>query len=186
MTTSARTSLRRDERGTSLILALVFVFAIGMVLIAIGGLAANALLTTSNARSQRTTAADAETAVTIAMQYIRYTPTPESPPSCLPPSPTVPSSDPRLSQTNPVQVDCTISVAPTDARTRVVEFYACAWGTVSLQSCETSDLLLHAEIVYNDLNEQGVDDCFTVPVVTTTSCGMDMSVDLWDVIGADT
>ena len=40
---------RRDDQGTSLILALVFIFAIGMILVAVGGLAANALLNTSNA-----------------------------------------------------------------------------------------------------------------------------------------
>ena len=63
---------RRDEKGATLILALVFIFAIAMILVAVGGLAANALLNTSNARSQRTTIQDADNAVTIAMDYVRY------------------------------------------------------------------------------------------------------------------
>ena len=64
----------RDERGTTLVLAIVFVFITATILVAVGGLAANALLNSSTARVQRTTTEDAATAVTVAMQYLRYNP----------------------------------------------------------------------------------------------------------------
>ncbi len=188
MMTRRHSSLRRDETGTSLILALVFVFAIGMVLVALGGLAANALLNTSNSRAERTSAQDAENAITIAMQYLRYNPAPDpdAAPSCLPPNPTILSADPNNSATNPVQVYCTVTVSPTEPQTRVVEFYACGWGS-SVSACETSNLILQAEVVYNDLNVQGIDDCYVEGSTTvTTSCGMTMNVDLWNVVSADT
>jgi hypothetical protein len=174
---------RRDERGTSLILALVFIFAVGMVLVAVGGLAANALLNTNNADAERTSAQDAENAVTIAIQYVRYLPALPSPSLCLPPGSTIPSSG-QGNGANNLEVYCTTTVQQTNSRTRVVEFYACPSGT-SPVNCGTSPLL-HAEVSYNDLNSQGVDDCYVEGGATvTTSCGTAMNVDLWDVTGAD-
>lgn len=182
-----RASHQQDDRGTSLILALVFVFAVGVVLVAVGGLAANALLNTNNARVQRTSAEDAETAVNIAMQYVRYIPAGALPslPYCLPQNPTIWSSNPGVKTANPVQVDCTID---TTATSRVVDFYACPTGQPS-SSCETSNFMLHAQVSYSDLNAEGQDNCYTEPgppeVNITTSCGTSMSLDLWDIPGAD-
>ncbi len=171
---SLRPSSERDDRGASLILALVFVFVIGMVLVAVGGLAANALLNTSNARAQRTSTGDAEAAVTIAMQYLRYNPAPDPAvsPSCLPPNSTIPSSDPRVSSDNPFKVVCTLALAPTSPQTRVVDFYACLSGGVTSQlACQTS-AVLHAQVTYNDLNADGIDDCYTaVPVTSRRAAG---------------
>jgi hypothetical protein len=46
---------------------------------------------------------------------------------------------------------------------------------------------LHAQVVYNDLEANGYDGCHAAePVAVTTSCGIEMNVDLWDVVGADT
>ncbi len=184
-TMTRRLSVRRDERGTSLILALVFVFAIGLVLVAVGGLAANALLNTSNARAERTSTGDAENAVTIAMQYLRYNPAPAAPPSCLPPSSTIPSSDPGVTAHNPVQVqvDCIVTTTSTG---RLVEFYACPLGASTEPACQTA-ALLHAEVAYDDRNAQDSNniDCYDQPLAVTTSCGTAVNVDLWDVIGAD-
>jgi hypothetical protein len=190
MTPSPTSGRVRDERGTSLILAVVFVFVIGILLVSLGGFAANALLNTSNGRQQRTTTADAENAVTIAMQYLRYTPAATSTlSSCLPPSSTIPSSDPRVNLSHsPVQVYCQQDVFPTQAQSRVVQFYACGWN-VTAANCSVGNqtVLLHAEVAYNDLNPQGVDNCYpiTPPPPVTTSCGMAMTVNTWDVIGAD-
>jgi hypothetical protein len=45
---------------------------------------------------------------------------------------------------------------------------------------------LHAEVAYNDLDADGHDNCYNSPsFVVTTSCGIAMNVDLWDIIGAD-
>ncbi len=180
-------SRARDERGTALVLAVVFVFIVGILIVSLGGVAANAFLTTSNARAQRTSTADAENAVTIAMQYLRYRPVSVTAPSCLPPSAAIPSSDPRVSTAHPpVQVYCTVDFYPTQAQTRVVEFYACAWG-VQFVNCSAGKpaLLLHAEVAYDDLNAQGLANCFNTSPPITFSCGMTMTVNTWDVIGAD-
>ncbi len=175
MTMSPTPCPRRDERGTSLILALVFVFAIGMVLVAVGGLAANALLNTSNARAERTSPARRRDG-----RDDRHAVSPLQPrshsrlgASCLPPNSTIPSSDPTTEQ-RPIRCRsyCTLSVDPDPARTRIVEFYACSSGITSPATCETTGPMLHAEVAYNDLNSQGIDDCYAAePVAVTTSCG---------------
>ena len=165
----------------------MFVFVVAIVLVAIGGLAANALLNTSNIRTQRTSIEDAESAVTVAMQYLRYQP-PSFPPTCAAPSGiTIPSSDPRRTNTNPVQLYCTENVFPTLARTRVLQLYACPTGT-SVTDCTTAkgNVLLHAEVAYDDLDAEAVDNCFVSSAAAVdTSCGLGMNVDIWDVVGAD-
>jgi hypothetical protein len=189
---SRRPSHEHDDRGASLILALVFVFVIGMVLVAVGGLAANALLNTSNARTQRTSTGDAEAAVTVAMQYLRYNPAPDPivpPPSCLPTGSSIPSSDPKVTGDIPMQVDCTWVVNQTSPQTRIVDFFACPLSVTTLSACKSS-ATLHAQVTYNDLIADGSDDCRPAqpplqPSDMTTSCGMKMNVDIWDVIGAD-
>ena len=174
---SRRPSSERDDRGTSLILALVFVFVIGMVLVAVGGLAANALLNTSNARAQRTSTGDAEAAVTIAMQYLRYNPAPD-PASRPRASRRTPPSRPRtpeLADDNPFKVVCTLddSNLAGNARRRLLCLPA---GVTSELGCQSSALVLHAQVAYNDLNADGLDDCYTaVPVLVTTSCGTQMN-----------
>ena len=185
---SRRPSPACDDRGTSLILALVFVFVIGH---GAGSRRWSGRKRTAehDQRSGRTDQyGDADAAVTIAMQYLRYNPAPDPvvAPSCLPPSSTIPSSDPAVNSDNPVQVVCTLAVDPTSSETRVVDFYACPTG-VSQSACDSTATLLHAQVAYNDLNADGIDDCYTaLPVAVTTSCGTEMNVDLWDVIGADT
>ena len=126
MRTLARGARRRDDRGTSLILALVFVFAVSLVLVAVGGLAANALLNTNNNRSQRTATEDAENAINIAMQYVRYHYVPPTSSTCLPAGAQIPSSDPRNTHSfTPVQVYCTQDISPISNPTRIVNFYGC-------------------------------------------------------------
>jgi hypothetical protein len=170
----------RREEGTSLILAMVFVFVISIVLVAVGGLAANALLNTTNLRDQRTTAEDAQSAVTIAMQYLRYNASSAAPaPSCLPPGANILSSGTSGASAQ-LQVSCTVAVSPTSAQTRVVDFYACP--SPGCAPAPGPHVLLHAQVAYNDLNAQGVDDCFSS---ITTSCGMGMDVTIWDVTVAD-
>jgi Tfp pilus assembly protein PilV len=174
----------RGERGTTLILAMVFIFVMAIALVALGGLAANSLLNTSNARVQRTSVEDSEAAVTVAMQYLRYDAAPASYPSCLPPSGVIPSSDPGIATQDPVQVNCTWTVNPTSPQTRRVEFYACPSGAPAANCVSgNSSVLLHAEVIYDDFNPNDhLDDCSGA---VTTSCGIGMDIDLWDVTSAD-
>jgi hypothetical protein len=180
--------VRRDrgEVGTSLILALVFVFVIGIVLVAVGGLAANALLNTSNLRSQRTSATDAESAMTIAMQLARYTYMPPTPPrspvACLPLSSQIPSSDaPRITTVNPISVYCSVAA---NSSGRVVQFYACPQAVIA-SACDTPGelpVLLYAQGTYDDQGASGLEACSRT---TTTTCGIGMDVDVWDLTIAD-
>ena len=83
-------------------------------------------------------------------------------------------------------VYCIQDVSP-QPQTRVVEFYACPTGR-RRSAAQTSGVCpLRARVAYNDLNAQGVDDCYTPPSAApvTTSCGLAMNVQLWDVTGAD-
>ena len=110
-----------------------------------------------------------------------------SPSLCLPPGSTVPSSGSVQRLQQPVEVYCTTTVQQTNSRTRVVEFYACPSGMSPGELWDVGPLCFHAEVSYNDLNAEGVDDCYAegTGVTVTTSCGTAMNVDLWDVTGAD-
>jgi hypothetical protein len=187
MSTVTTRSRRGDDQGTSLILALVFIVVIGVVLVAVGGLAANALLNTNNTRAQRTATEDAENAVTIAMQYLRYHYVPPTTNTCLPAGVQIPSSDPRVSSVTPVQVYCTQNVSSFSSTTRTVNFYACA-PAVSAATCigQPGVRLVFAQVAYNDLNPLGISNCNSTSTPTDTSCGLSMSVETWDVTGADT
>jgi hypothetical protein len=178
---------RHDDRGTSLILAIVFVFVVGVVLVAVGGLSANALLNTNNNRSQRTASVDAENAVTIAMQYLRYNYVPPTTSSCLPSGTNIPSSDPRATGANPLTVYCSQNISPINTPTRTVDFFACS-STVTATQCTSPNgpRLLYAHVTYNDLNPQGIDACnLTTNGTPDSSCGLAMNVQIWDVAGAD-
>ena len=184
MTTRARRD--RGERGAALILAMVFVFAIGLLLVALGRIATGALLTTNNLHSLRTTEGDAETATTIAMRYVRTTFDPAiypGPAACLPPGFSIPSSDPGTNVPNPMVVYCTGNTPNTSGFTRVVDFYACAAGT-PLSNCTVGNaaLLLHAQVAFGDYNFAGLDSCNST---SNATCGVDMSIQSWDVTGAD-
>ena len=101
----------RGERGATLIMAVVFVFVVAISLVAVGGLAANALLHTSNVRAQRTSNEDAATAVTTAMQYLRYNPAPPATP--WPPNPsTLLTCLPRVAPSRPPIIPGPLPLTP--------------------------------------------------------------------------
>jgi hypothetical protein len=186
-----RTDCHGDEGGTTLILAVVFVLVIAIVLVAVGSLAANSLLNSSNARVQRTTTGDADAAVTIAMQYIRYQPQGTcprpgvgTPAIATPPGATIPSADPRLKPaSSAMHVYCTERDPLLGLLSRTVDFYACG-PDVSPDVCTAANgpASLHAEVTYDDVN---LGDLCIAPL--TASCGIEMTVNFWDFgPGADT
>jgi hypothetical protein len=193
MTTGKRCT--RDERGSALILALAFVFAVGLIILALASLTSNSMLGTSNARAQRTSLNDAETAIMTAMQYLRSNyggavyDGGVTPQSCLPPSASLPASDPRVSgQTSTVSLWCIANYNPTSTATRVVDFYACRTNT-TFGTCTTVNslsLLLHAQVAYNDFPASGVPSCGPGPgPASNSTCGTAMTVNTWDIATAD-
>jgi len=189
-------SLRaRDERGSALILALAFVFAVGLLILALASLTSNSMLSTSNARAQRTSLNDAETAIMTAMQYVRsnYGGAPPgvvydggiTQQSCLPQYASLPASDPRVpGQTSTVSLWCVANSNPTSSATRVVDFYACRTNTTfaACTGANPANLLLHAQVSYNDFPASGVPSCGPT---SNSTCGTAMSVNTWDIATTD-
>ncbi len=196
----------RDERGSALILALVFVFAVGLLILALASLTSNSMLSTSNARAQRTSLNDAETATMTAMQYLRTNyagaalPTVATrPQSCLPSGAISPpgsgnvalkSSDPRVSGQSTVSLWCVGNYNPTSSATRVVDFYACRSNTSFTACTNSTNLILRAQVSYNDFPSSGVPSCgptstSTPSTSTPPTCGTAMTVNSWDIASTD-
>jgi hypothetical protein len=188
---STGTPRTRDDRGSALILALAFVFAVGLLILALASLTSNSMLSTSNARAQRTSLNDAETATMTAMQYLRshyggaVYDGGVTQQSCLPPNATLPASDPRVQgQVSTVSLWCVANANPTSAATRVVDFYACRANT-PFPACTGSgatNLLLHVQVSYDDFPASGVPTCGPA---SSSTCGTAMSVNTWDIATAD-
>ena len=173
---------KRDERGASLVLAIVFVFAVGLALVAIGDFATSALRNTADLQSLRSNEANAEAATTVALRYVQTSYTASiysggTPPSCLPSSASLPYA-----------VYCTQSDTPPNGYSRIVDFYACPSGT-SEGSCvptgsvpKPSALFLHAQAAYSDWNFAGQNSCSTA---STATCGAGVTIEKWDVLRSD-
>jgi IPT/TIG domain len=132
----ARTNRARDDVGATLLLALLFLGAIGTIVGAIASWTSNDLNNTLVFNQQRNTQTALTTATNVAIQNIRYTPLigsgqtlNASPPSyCF--GTTSPS---KVTWTNPenagnqivVDVWCSTVWNPTSAQTRIVTFSAC-------------------------------------------------------------
>jgi hypothetical protein len=201
----------RDERGSALVLALIFVVAMGGIILALATFTSNSMLTSTNVRAQRTVLNDAETATVTAMQSLRsnFNGTvdaqgdpggaylgPNTAVSCFSNTVTpagggnvvLPSSNPQSSGSS-VSLYCTGNYNPTSPATRVVDFYACR-ANVSGAACiapGSTQVVLHAQVSYNDFSTAGQNACgpnYTPPMVQT--CGTAMTVNTWDIFTADT
>ena len=154
-------------------------------------------------RSQRTSIQDADNAVTIAMDYVRYNyVTPTSPARLLPAAgfspaagnrtaergleyPVVRSTHQRRQPHGRVLPPGRLANQPTQPASSTST--PAATGTPATQCTGvTGDAIVHARVAYNDLNPQGLDNCFNPPSAPVpTSCGLAMNIQVWDVIGAD-
>jgi hypothetical protein len=174
-----------------LILALVFVFAVGLLILALASLTSNSMLATSNARAQRTSLNDAETATMTAMQYLRSNYGGAvydggiTPQSCLPSTAKLPASDPRVpNQKSTVSLWCVGNANPSSSATRVVDFYACRANTTFplCTAANSTNLILHAQVSYNDFPASGVLSC---DPTSNSTCGTAMTVNTWDIATTD-
>ena len=182
MTTRPTSNAKRDDRGASLILALIFVFAVGLALVAIGGLATTSLRNTSNLQQLRSSESSAEAATTVALRYVQtsyaasiYSHTLTS---CLPGAPGATVDSTVVSCVEP-----TIP-SPPPGYSRLVDFYACPSSTVwSACTAASSSLVLHAQVAYSDWSFTGANACSSSSQAT---CGSGIALESWDVIHADT
>ena len=177
MTPSPTKSSRHDERGASLVLAIIFVFAVGLALVAIGGLATGALRNTSNLQQLRSSEASAEAATTVALRYVQTSYTPSiyagTLTSCLP-----------VGSVSSTVVSCVQTASPPPGYSRIVDFFACPSSTPVLTcTAAAPSLVLHAQVAYSDWNFSGSKSC---SATTQATCGSGIALDRWDVIRADT
>jgi hypothetical protein len=135
----------RDERGSTLILAFVYLVAVGITVTALTGWAANNLNNTGRLSTVRSLQEAARSTTEVALQSIRYTP-------LLQPSQTLNASPPNycwgpgptsgVSNIDGYSVNswCSTVWNPTSAVTRVVTISTCL-STVSAAACANAPYL---------------------------------------------
>jgi hypothetical protein len=148
---------RASEEGAVLILALVFLVAIGLVLMTLVSLAGTNLAVTSNLQAQRNLEYYADALVDGAIQAVRH----EAPSSIT--NPTCPNfaswPSPPAPAGNNLVVDCAMGIPTTGTPPvpsfygRIVEFDACpvASPPLSFSSCQSA-AIVRANVVFNDVS----------------------------------
>ena len=165
----------RDDRGSSLVLALLFLGAIGMIVGAIASWTANDLQNTLVFQTARQTQTALSSASNVAIQSIRYTPMigtagPPASPQTLNANPpaacwgTGTSSPYQTPGLQPVDVWCSTVWNPASAATRVVTVTAC------MQSADNGNATtcinkpgLQTVVTFDDYSSSN-------PVITTVAC----------------
>ena len=185
------TSVRRDEAGSSLVLALVFIFAVGLIIIPVVSLGANAILNNTNLKGQRGNELAADSATNAAVQWVRNACPPGSTQNCVgiysgTPQACLPSNVASMTLDG---VAMTVWCAGTaNTGTRTVSFAACQ-SSVPAAQCGVSapsSALLRAQVTYYDLNPDNSDTCVpSPPAGSSSSCGIALTIDYWDVSTAD-
>lgn len=181
-----------DETGVSLLLALAFLFAIGILVTAVATFAAGAFTTSYNLGQQRALEANAESAATVAIAYERYTYdtvafTGPSNHSCMPSGSTIYPTP--TGTAGRMTVYCSGQSHNGSPDSRVMQFSVCpvsATATSPPASCSQVDL--YATVIFDDLPPNaapGADTCPTIASPGLNTCGIAMTVQSWDVRTAD-
>jgi hypothetical protein len=158
-----------DERGAILVLALVFVLAIGLTVVSLANLATNDTVNSTNLANQRSLEYAADGATSMAVQNVRYSGNPytSSPASCLPNGSSV-----NFGGTS-MWVSCTRQqFNPVSGVTRVINFYACRTAT-----CSSSNAVLQAQVTFDDYSVSNVYAC--TPGGSIATCGTAMTINRW-------
>jgi hypothetical protein len=172
-----------DESGVTLILALVFILAVGLVLVALVYATGGALLNSSNLRNQRAVEYAADGATTMAAQSVRYSGYPFcnlSTGACPGITGTTTSCLPNVNAVTingvSMQVSCSGQIWDSiSGVTRVINFFACQSGT-----CSSTNAVLQAQVTYDDYPVNGPKNCLygqSPPQVST--CGTGMTINSW-------
>lgn len=179
--TSATLVTRRTERGAVLILALVYLLAVSITVIALAGFSMTNLHTTTRFSAARELQDAARSTTELAMQTIRYTP-------LLSTSQTLNASPPSVcwgsGATSGVHnidgysmnVWCSTTWNPTSAATRVVTFSTCV-STLAAAQCAATPYL-KVVVTYDDYPPGGA-EAVTGPCTDWNWCGQGMTVDSW-------
>lgn len=179
--TFARWRRRRGdlERGAILVLALVFVVAVGLVATALATWATNDLNNSKTFTSVEALHSDATGMMKMSVQYMRYNPLISSNQAIGVASPVIacwggtdPTKVPVIDNLQ-VAVWCSTVWNPSSASTRTVTFYACP-ASVPASVCTTPGKTLLTEVVVYDDYPAGVNA--PIQALCTISCGSGMTV----------
>ena len=195
---------RKRDSGSTLILALVFLLATGLLTLALATFAVEANTNTTNVRAVGTVNLNAESVATATVEAIRtsysfpghasttyYTPGATNPSavSCTP-----------TEATTSFVVGCIGYASPGSIQTRIVDLYVCATanvgtGDAGAQACyqtntalansSSSKIALFAEVTYDDLPPNQPAAAASCSSTNSSTCGMTMTIDHWDVRAAD-
>ena len=166
----------RDEKGSSLILALAFMIVTSLVVLSLAGLAKNDLNNTAKFTSAQSLQSAADSATNLAVNTIRYNFMPQtlnaSPPQpCWTTNPT--PSDVTLNGQS-VSVWCSTAWTPLSPNTRLVTFVSCR-STVSALACAANPVL-EAKVTFDDYpSPMGL----MATAQCSTTCGVGMTIDSW-------
>lgn len=180
-----------EDGGAALIMALVFVTAIGLVMVAVLNLATNSLMNATSLRYQRSVELSADSATNASVEWVRnacphggtascsslFTASASSPVRCMPSGVTS-----MTINSQSMSVWCSGSAS---SDTRYVDFYTCPATVTS--GCGTSgtnsgNVIVHANVQFLDSNLDGTVSCGST---STTSCGIAMTINYWEVTGAN-
>jgi hypothetical protein len=180
---ASRVSVRGDETGAALILALIFLVTVGGVVGSLSTWALNDLKNTTHITSGRTLQYAVSGAVGTADQDIRYSPQLSTTQNATAPGApcwgTASSSQVTINGTN-VAVWCSTTWNAGSVSTRIVTFMACpvpaGQSAVGLASSCASNPTLEAVVTYGDYpagdNAPNSAECVVY-------CGTSMTVDSW-------
>ncbi|HEY5104760.1 MAG TPA: IPT/TIG domain-containing protein [Acidimicrobiales bacterium] len=178
----SRQEIADDERGSVLVLALLYLVAISLILSALASWVTNDLNNSSRFSSARSLQFAANSATELAIQNIRYAPLLSagqtlnaSPPRyCWGSGPTSQLTGSNSVNGIGVEVWCSTAWAPASANTRVVTFSACLSG-VNSSTC-ASNPSLQAVVAFDDY-PPGVSTPNSG--VCATYCGTGLTIDSW-------
>jgi hypothetical protein len=181
-----------DETGALLILALVFILVISVIAGSLTMWVTNDLNNTGKFDSAQSYESAANSAVEVAIQYVRYNFAAQTL-NAVPPQPcwtAAPSVSQETFNGQTVSVWCTTTWSPLSANTRVVTFYACRSnfsGTVLLADMNTAATacalspMLQATIAFDDFPSTiSASNCPPGSLVGgTNTCGTTLTIESW-------
>ena len=171
--TSAHSEAGHDEAGAVIILALIFLVAVGAVVGSLASWATNDLNNTTKFTTARTLQYAVNGATEVAIQNIRYTPLLATTAQGTPGSCWGSSSGVQIDNQN-IDVWCSTAFNPASANTRVVTFDACLHGATA--SACIANPLLEAVVAFDDYPTG-----HSTPnsAACVAYCGTSMTVNSW-------
>jgi hypothetical protein len=161
------------EKGSVLVLALVFLVTVSLIVLALLSWAGNNIMNVAAFKTDRSFRYATGAATEVAIQGVRYnftntTPDPSHPPSCLS---SLAISIPGDNQS--VNVWCSTVWTPgSQTTTRQVTISACP---TTLASCSATNPYLQAVVSFVDYGPGSI----AMPTPCTTTCGSSMTVNSW-------